>query len=181
MAEKIQTKPFQHSKNEGSWPPLFGDRYDPETGEIKGKGHICYVKDGELHEGPPPRPEVHDRAPYVIQDSIEPYYHPGICRVVDTRSGLRDADNACGTITTDKLIPGNKNATLQRQKELKEDRTKALHKAVADVDSGNAPLSEETRAICKQQNEILAAALPGLDPWNAAGHRSDKRGKRYKK
>lgn len=174
MSEKIQTKVFNYgNEKESEWPPRFGTR---ETGRFywdKEKQKFC--------EGTPPRHPVYDRAPNIITDTIDEYYHPGACTFVDSKSRLRDMDKACGTITTDKKIPPNKQAKIDRERELAKDRHDALHKAVAQIDAGTAPMTEETRELCKRQNEIVASAMPGLDPFNAVGRRNNKRGKRYKK
>lgn len=174
MTEKIVTRPFQYgNEKESDWPPKFPT--------VKGfKGYWDREKK-KFVEGSPPRREVFDQAPAIIQDTMDPYYHPKACVMVDSKSKLRDIDNACGTITTDKIQPANPSAQNERKRQLKKDRHEALHKAVAQIDAGTAPMSEQTRELCKKQNEIVANALPGLDPFNAAGRKNNARGKRYRK
>ena len=174
MTEKIQTRIFQYgNEKESDWPPKFPT--------VKGFHGYFDREKQEFVEGSPPVRKVFDKAPVVIADTIDPYYHPKACITVDSRSKLRDIDNACGTITTDKLQPPNPSRQSELKAKIKKDRHEALHKAVAQIDAGTAPMSEETRELCKKQNEIVANALPGLDPFNAAGRKSNVKGKRYRK
>lgn len=174
MTDKIVTRSFIFGdEKEAEWPPRYG------TG--KG-GHWYWDKEqGKLIEGYPPATQKFDKAPFVIGDTIEKYYHPGTQRVTESRSELKQFDQACGTITTDKMQPASSSRQKAVMEGLKKDRREALFKSVAQVDNGTAPLSEETRQMCERQNEILAAALPGLDPFNAIGKVTNDKGRRYRK
>lgn len=172
MSQKIITKPFKSgNKNESSWPPAMG------TG---GTG-IYHIREGKLHEGPPPQREVYDKAPVVIGDSIKPYYHPKACTWVDSRSMLNRIDEACGTITTDKMIPPDPTNQKRLKEQRKKDRREAMLKAVAQLENGTAPLTEEQKYWCDIENQRIAQKYPNLDPFNCVGKKNDKRGKRYKK
>lgn len=136
---------------------------------------------GQFIEGFPPRPHNHfGDAPAIITDTIDPYYHPKACITVDSKSALRDLDRACGTITTDKQLPADKSWIEQRTKERHQDMHDCLHRAVAQVDAGTAPLSEETRQLCERQNEITSKAL-NFDAFNVAGRKKNARGKKYRR
>jgi|694.fasta_scaffold02764_21 hypothetical protein len=177
MAEqKIQTRVFQYGDpKESTWPPMFGKG---------GSGLYHRGEDGKFHEGPPPpRFEKFGEAPYVIQDTIAPYRHPSTGEVIESRARLNATDRACGTFTTDKkqdCTDIRKSRERQLAVERKKDIHEAMRKAVAAVDSGNAPLSEETRHRCEVQNRIVSDAL-GFDAFNVCGKKDDRRGKKYRK
>lgn len=159
--------------NESTWPPDFGTldatpmHVNRETGKVE-KGYPKQVK-------------KFGKAPAIVTDGIPAYYHPGACRVTESRSELKAFDNACGTITTDKFqeAPQTRQREIVRQRE--KDQHEALHKAVAQLENGTAPLTEETRQLCSKKNEIIASACPGLDPFNAVGRITDERGHRFKR
>ena len=133
----------------------------------------------QIKEGFPPSKIDHfGDAPYIIGDEIRPYYHPGVCRVIESRSELRMADSVCGTITTDKKQEPNANFTKYQKEARKRDGKRALEKAVAMIDSGTAPLTEEVRAFCDRENERIAKTTK-LNPYNIAGKKNDKRGKKH--
>lgn len=160
---KIRSKPHigGHEK-ESSWPSRFG------TG---GKGRFHLDDNGVLQEGNPPQKVVkYGEAPYVIQDSIEPYYHPGLCKTVETRRQLYDADRATGTITTDKPLKADDSQAKAVRAAKLADIKEATRKAVTAVDWGNAPLSEETKAYCKEENERISKQH-GIDAFNVAGEK----------
>ncbi len=175
---KIQTRVFNYGNEcESDWPPVYG--------VARSEGSFVGYWDKETQtfkEGYPPNPNPkYGEAPYVIQDSIEPYKHPAAGVVVDSRSKLNMIDKVCGTITTDKMQSADSSWQRQRRAERLKDSHEALHKAVAQVDAGTAPLSEETRALCEARNAQVADALPGLDPFNAVGRVTNPKGKRFKK
>lgn len=159
---------------ESEWPPM-----EPERG---GGGSFYWDKERqEFVEGyPPPVVEKIGQAPFVITDTIDAYYHPGAERFTDSRSKLRQLDKDSGCFTTDKMQISDgglkKQATAARRKDLKE----SLHRAVAQIDAGTAPLSEETREMCKQNNELLSKKL-NFDAFNVAGKKNDRRGKKYRR
>lgn len=173
-SQKIIVKPFKAGhEHESSWPPQCG------TG---GSGIYHFDKNtGRVVEGPPPQREVYDTAPYVIQDSIRPYYHPKACAWVDSRKALKDVDRACGTITTDKMLPADPSEQKRKNAERKKDLHEAMHKAVAQLESGTAPLTDEQKALCAIENERISHKYPNLDPYNCVGKKNDKRGKNYRK
>lgn len=174
MTEKIVTRPFKAGdKCESEWPPKYG------TG---GSGSYYFDKEaGCMKEGyPPPKFKKFGEAPYVIQDTIDPYRHPATGVVVESRKALYEMDNACGTITTDKKLEPNKHRAVQLARELKEDMKKAREKAIAQIDSGTAPLTEETRTLCEQQNEIVSKAL-NFDAFNVAGRKDNAKGKPFRR
>lgn len=174
MSEKIVTKIFNYGdENESSWPPKYG------TGG-SGVYHID-KESGELKEGyPEPEFKPYGQAPYVIQDTIDKYYHPAAETWVESRSKLRQFDDMTGTITTDKKLPGNPSRQRDLEKERRKDLHDSMHKAVAQIDAGTAPLTEETRALCDRQNELMSQRL-GFDAFNVAGRKKNAKGKKYRR
>jgi hypothetical protein len=176
MSQKIQTRIFNYGdEKESSWPPMFGKG---------GSGLYHRGEDGKFHEGPPPpRFEKFGQAPFVIQDTIDAYRHPMTGEVIESRARLNATDRACGTFTTDKKQDCSairKSKDKQVATERKKDIHEAMRRAVAAIDSGNAPLSEETRHRCEVQNQVVSDAL-GFDAYNVAGRKNDRRGKKYRK
>lgn len=170
---KIQTRTFQYgNEKESEWPPKYGTGesgsfyWDPETRKFI-KGH------------PPLKIKQYGQAPYIITDEMQPYYHPKAQMVVDSKSRLRQIDEALGTITTDRYQSPDPSWQKEQERIRRADAKEALHKSVAQVDAGCAPLSEETRAKCAITNDIVSKAL-GIDAFNAVGVINDPRGKRYK-
>ncbi len=173
--EKIVTRPFQFgNEKESEWPPRFG------TG---GSGHFYWDEETrKFKEGyPPPKYPRYGQAPAVISDTMEPYFHPRAQMLIESKSQLREVDKACGTFTSDRNEKCASDPWTECNKVLKKDREEALAKAIAQCDAGTAPLTEEQRAMCRANDERLAAAMPGFDPFNAVGRISNARGKRYKK
>lgn len=174
MTEKIVTRPFNYGDdNESEWPPKFGDRES---------GHFYYDKETRqtIKGFPPTKIQKFGDAPYIIGDTIDQYFHPGAGMWTDSKSGLRNLDKSTGCITTDKMIPADNSAKKQREAERKKDGHEALHKAVAMIDAGTAPLTEETRAMCERQNEIVSKAL-NMDAFNVAGRKTNAKGKRFRR
>lgn len=173
MTEKIRTRTFNHGdKCESSWPSMYG------TG---GGGRYYWDKESQtFKEGNPPNPNPKlDQAPYYISDAMTPYLHPYTMQVVDSKSQLAKIDEKYGLITTDKKLDPNPAWQAQQERERANDRREAMLKAVAQVDAGTAPLSEETRALCEQRNDAISKAL-NFDAFNAVGRISNAKGKRYK-
>lgn len=169
---KIQTRPFEYGdENESEWPPKYGT----------GKGGVWYYdkETRTMKEGyPPPKVQKFGEAPYIISDTLrDPYYHPGAQKWTESRSKLNRLDEQTGCITTDKVQPGNKSAVKERERERIKDNHESLHKAVAMVKAGTAPLSEETRELCKLKNEQICNTL-GIDAFNVAGIKNGRRKKR---
>lgn len=171
---KIQSRIHQYgNEKESKWPPQYG------TGE-----HGVFYWDSdtkEFKEGRPPlKIKRYGQAPFVITDTIEPYYHPGVCKTTSSRKELQEFDRATGTITTDKMIPANPSRFKENKRRRHEDVIASTRKAIADLDNGTAKLTEEQRAACQLRNETIAAAIPDFDPFNAAGRISNEKGRRYK-
>lgn len=117
----------------------------------------------ELKEGfPPPTVKVFGQAPSIHVDTCPPYYHPGVCRWTNSKSEIDQFDKACGTITTDKKQEPNRAYGREKERQAKQDRHAALHKAFAQVKAGTAPLTEEVRAKCRARNEVIKSAT-GVD------------------
>lgn len=174
MTNKIQTKIFNYgNEKESVWPGQFGTG---ESGSFWWDEKTQTFKQGY----PPPKNLKFGEAPYVIQDTIEPYRHPSTGEIIESRSRLRDTDEACGTITTDKKIPPDPSKFKENERKRRADLREALYKSVAQIDSGTAPLSEETRAICARENERVSKAL-NFDAFNVAGRKNDRRGKKYRR
>lgn len=129
-------------------------------------------------EGYPPQPEKYDTAPFVIGDTITPYYHPGAGMWVDSRKALADVDRATGTITTDKMQPAIQASSQAQEKELSEDRRKAILAASEAIESGQREFSEAEKAFHKQENERMSKEF-GFDAFNVLGKKKNvKRRKR---
>lgn len=172
MSEKIQTKIFEHGDPcEAKCISDYG---------TKDSGDFYFDRETQkfVRGFPPPRVEKFAEGPNIITDTIPEYYHPGAEKWTDSKSRLKMLDEATGSITTDKKLPGNKNYTERIKRERREDAHKSLRKAVAQVDAGTAPLNEEQRALCTRQNEIVSKAL-NFDAFNVVGRKNDKRGKKY--
>lgn len=172
---KIQTRPFNYGhEHEAEWPPLMPDQ--------NAQGFVGYWDSESMtfKEGYPPRKNLSfGKAPYVIPDTIEPYRHPATGQTIESRAALRATDKACGTITTDKKLDPDPSWQKSRWDAIHKDRKEAMHKAVSAIDNGTAPLTEETRALCAQDNERMSKAL-GMDCFNVAGRKKDERGKRFR-
>lgn len=174
MTEKIQTRIFVHgSEKESDWPSDYGTG---ESGQFYWDSETQTFKSGT----PPIKIKIYGQAPYVIQDTMEAYRHPSTGETIESKSKLRDIDNVCGTITTDKYIPPDPTKRNEADRLRRKDLKESLHKAVAMVDAGTAPLTEETRALCAQQNEIVSRNL-GMDAFNVAGIKNDRRGKKFRR
>jgi hypothetical protein len=167
MTTEIKSKIFNYGdENEGTWPPQFG------TGE---HGTFYIDANGEAQAGyPPPRNIKFGDAPYFISDSMEPYRHPATGQVVESKSALRAIDNATGTITTDKKLPPDPSRNIRLRQEAKQKRMEHLREVVQLVDSGNAPLTEDLKQICKQRNQVIKETT-GLDAFNVAGEKKNGR------
>lgn len=172
---EIKTRTFNYGNEcESEWPPMFGTCQGGYYGHWD-KEKKCLV------EGPPPPREIkYGEAPMIIMDTIPEYYHPAAETYIDSRSKLRQVDKACGTITTDKLQPADSSYKKELERKRREDIHQSMHKAVAQIDAGTAPLSEETRALCERQNEIVSSAL-NFDAFNVAGRKKNGKGKRFRK
>lgn len=174
MTEKIKSRWINRGDDcESEWPPLMPSG---------AKGLFYWDNEAKmLKEGlPPTKIQKFGEAPYIIGDSIEPYYHPAAEKIISSRSELKQVDKACGTITTDKLIPADKSYTEKYKKKRDADIKESILKSVAKIDNNEAPLSEETKALCNIQNRIVSEAL-NFDAFNVAGRKNDRRGKKYRR
>lgn len=155
MSEKIVSKvPDYKGEKVGTWPPL-------EPSGVKGFFWVKEVgEDLEISADPPELcHNVFGKAPGVITDQIDPYYHPMAQCWVESRSKLQQLDAATGSFTTDsreKPALTDEQRRAKIEKELKEDRDRAWREAVERYDSKNLNLSEEQKAICKKKNNIIA-------------------------
>lgn len=132
-------------------------------------------------ETPPPRNHnVYGEAPYVIGDTIEKYYHPKAECWTDSRSKLNMLDKTTGTITTDKKLEPDSGYQKELARQRRADMHKCIHSAVAQIDAGTAPMSEETRAKCERSNELVSERL-GFDAFNVAGRKNNGKGKKYRR
>lgn len=173
MSQKIQTKTMVRGhEHESEWPSEFGTcksgryHWDAETKTFKKGSKPSNIK-------------KYAKAPMVIGDSIEAFRHPTSGEIIDSKSKLRDTDRACGTVTTRERPPPPPDRQGELKKERAKERKAAMHKAIAAIDNGMAPLTEETKAICAQENERISQTL-GFDAFNVAGRKKDGRGKRFK-
>lgn len=171
---QIRTKIFNYGdKCESEWPPMFGKGgsgtyyRDPKTGIFK-KGY------------PPPKEVKYGQAPNIIQDTTTAYYHPAAEKWTESKKEIEYLDNITGTITTDKKIPPNPYNQKEAKKRRHQDIRESTRKAVAQIDAGTAPLTEETRAMCERQNEIVSNAL-NMDAFNVAGRKNNAKGKRFRR
>lgn len=120
-------------------------------------------------EGYPPDPNPKfGQAPIVTMGTITPMRHPGTGQIIDNVRDWDLADKMSGTYTTTKREAVRR---PDRSAEIRRDMDEAFEKAIADVDNGNAPLTEEMKAKCKEQNEFLSKQL-GIDAQNAFGRGS---------
>lgn len=126
-------------------------------------------------EGVPPAREVLDTAPYFFTDDIKPFKHPYTGEVCTTRKQLDDNNKASGCIECKEAIP----KPQKDYKKIEAAYEASIEKAVAAIDNGMAPLSEKARELCKRQDELLEAAIPGLDAKNCLGRKKHGKRKRY--
>lgn len=163
---EIKTKSFIFgNEKEGSWPSLYG------TGE---KGPFYVDEFGQTHPGyPPPRNVKFGDAPFVMSDSITPFYHHGAGKMVESRSELKAVDSACGTITSDRRVEPSSVKRERLAKEAKAKRIEHLKEVVQLVDSGNAPLTDDLKQRCKLENERISKQT-GIDAFNVAGRKDTK-------
>lgn len=175
MSQQIKSKSLKRGhKHEAKWPSEFGTlkegryHWDPETKTFKPGSKPTNIK-------------KYSKAPMVLNDSIEPFKHPRSGELITSKSQLKKVDKACGTVTTrERPPPAPQDLREKLKKERAKDRRASLEKAVAAIDNGMAPLSEETRAICAEENERISQKL-GFDAFNIVGRKNDKRGKRFKR
>lgn len=175
MSQQIKSKTLKRGhEHESTWPSEFGTlkegryHWDAETKTFKPGSKPTNIK-------------KYSKAPMVLNDTIEPFRHPVNGKLITSKSQLKKVDEACGTVTTRERPPPAPQDLRKRLKEARaKERRAALDKAVAAIDNGMAPLSEETRALCAQENERISQKL-GFDAFNVAGRKNDKRGKRFKR
>lgn len=137
--------------------------------------------DQKFKEGPPPcKLKIYGQAPYVISDTTDWYRHPATGVHTNSKSRIRDMDKATGCITTDKKLPPNPSRRIENERRRRKDATESLHRAVAMVDAGTAKLTEEVRAKCDQQNDIVSKAL-NFDAYNAVGRKNNPKGKQFRR
>lgn len=161
---EIKTKIFNYGhEKEGTWPSQYG------TLE---RGCFYIDENGETQSGyPPPRNLKFGDAPYIITDEIAPYRHPATGQVVDSKSKLKMIDAATNTITTDKKQAPDPTKRERLKREAKEARMAHLRECVQLVDSGNAPLTEDMKALCKARNKEISR-LTGIDAQNIVGKKN---------
>ena len=168
MSRPISTEDEKAS----SWPPLEPSRkagffwWNPDTQAFQDTPVNKVQKFGE--------------APNIITDSMEDYRYPVTGEVIDSKSKLKRLDKLHGTISTDKKLPPDPTWQNDQRKARDKDRKDALHKAVAQIDAGTAPLTEEVRELCAKENERVSKAL-NFDAFNVAGRKNDRRGKKYRR
>lgn len=171
----IVTRTFQYgNENESSWPPRFptikrgfAGYWDPEKKKFV--------------EGRPPRPKTFGKAPNIIPDTLPgTFYHNGVCRETNSRSEINKWDKESGCITTGSKQPPDPSEYNRRIAERRKDGKESLLKAVAAIDSGNAPLTEKQRHECDIRNEVVSNAL-NFDAYNVVGRKDNAKGKRFKR
>jgi len=174
MDKKIKSKILQRGhEHESDWPPIYGEG---------SRGCFWYDTEAKcMTQEPPARPISYGCAPAIIQDTLKTaYYHPGACKWTESRSELNALDQKTGTITTDKKIPPSPTQKRQRDYERLQDIKEAQQKAIAAIDNGSAKISEETQAICDEENERITKAT-GVDAFNIAGKKRNDKSRRLRK
>lgn len=153
---KIQTKIFNYGhENESSWPPKYG------TGE-HGVFHIS-KESGTCERGYPKRNNLNfGSSAYVIQDTIDKYYHPGGRIWVDSRKDLETVDKVTGCITSDKMIESDSQARRQREEDYNNDRKQAVLRAIEEDRAGTIkPVKQVERP--KVIQDAIDRAVHSLD------------------
>jgi hypothetical protein len=134
----------------------------------------------KMIEGYPPQRNVkYGEAPFVITDTIDPYFHPAVNRWVESKRGIDEIDRACGTITTDKEILPDERVIKERKRQERKDLASACEEAIARLDNGTHTVPEDVRAMCDIQNRVIAEGT-GWDCYNLTGRKNDKRGYKYR-
>lgn len=92
-------------------------------------------------------------APFVIQDTIDTVMHPGTCAYTDSRSMFRRMTKASGLSERDssRVAPSNPNYRDMDSDSFARD----VKIAYEQVKSGNAPLSEYDREMCRRMDERI--------------------------
>jgi len=126
-------------------------------------GNRIYYFDEEkrqMVEGYPPQKfPKYGEAPIYISDEMKPYYHPTAQVTVTSKSKLKMIDKQCGTFTTDKYQSISAQVRKQKTAERRKDLKDAMMRAYNDVKNNNTPLSEEVKAKCKKNDEILSSQV----------------------
>lgn len=155
MSEIRSKVPNYGHEKEGTWPPR-----EPQ-GE---KGFFWLDEEGNISDRPPERKyNLFGKAPYIVQDSIDGFIHQASGEWIESRARLRETDKACGTITTDKLLPPDPTWANEQREKRKRDKIEAHRKALNDLRTfGDGALPEERRHECKEMNAALSQRL-GFD------------------
>jgi len=129
-------------------------------------------------EGYPPSRNNHfGDAPYVISDTMDKQYHPAACQWTESKKAWADMDVACGTFTSGTKQAPDPTWQNEQRKKRHQDMHESIHKAVAQLDAGTAPLTEDKRAWCEAENERIASTGV-INPYNVVGRKTNKKGKR---
>ena len=136
-------------------------------------------KEGCLKEGyPPPAVEFprYGEAPLYISDEMRPCRHPMTGQVIESRKAWAQTNKATGCIDCSEPIHKKERSKEEKDK----DWMQAMEKAIAQVDSGTAPLSEAQREACKRHNEAVSKEY-GIDANNILGRKNTSGKKRHRK
>ena len=143
MTADNKTKMFNYGhKDESTWPPLFGDRYNPDTGEI--------LEDPELAERRKRINKPRDAdAPMVITDEIEPTLSmTGSDKIYTSKRKLREEYKEMGFIETGGEKPKPRVRDLEAEKKARRDD---VERTLYDLKYDRVPVSEESREINRRE------------------------------
>ena len=152
MVDKIQSKVFNYgNEKEASWLPPFPDKNNSG----------CFYWDKEtqtFREGRPPNPNPQlGVAPMVITDSMQPTYHEGAGRLVESRQEWDRLDKETGCLTFGSIKEPRKlmdQAVKETKKELKQDRRKASVEALRMVRSNPREIRQKLNKQAEKQAEV---------------------------
>ena len=122
-------------------------------------------KTKKLVEGYPPKKyRTYGTGPIFISDSMPAQYHEGAKMVIESRSAWRHADKMTGSLTLSRNefnAPGMQppDHTAEEKRQRREDIRQARMRAVAAVKNGTAPLTDDQKQICKNNDEIISHQL----------------------
>lgn len=157
MTEKIHSKIHNYgNENESSWPPRF-----PKKSAAGFRGYWDSDKKKFIEGSPPPR-EVYDTAPMVMFDSMEPRYHEGECKTVESRKEwerLNKQHNMISFSSMEEAKP--KEDKFYKQKQNRRDYRKATRAALESWRSNPRHMKQKLNKQGEQQ--LKTAKEAGLD------------------
>jgi hypothetical protein len=173
MTQKIMSRPITSGhEHESEWPPREAAA---EPGRYYWDAATRTFKRGHKPDTTP----RYGEAPLVSTGNLTPQRHPMTGEVIDNLQKWEAADKATGCFTSgsDERAPDRR---AEHARKRQEDYRQAREKAIAQIDNGTAPLTEETRELCRIQNDVVSNAL-NFNAHDVVGRKDSRNGKRLRK